>query len=77
MQEQMTLLARELATRRARLELARMQQQMTLLARGLAAGLQHEPISAEALRLLSDGRRLPKAIHNWQHIVVYIGSIPL
>jgi hypothetical protein len=76
MQEQMMLLARGLA-RRAHLELAQMQEEMTLLARGLATWLQYEPISAETLRLLLDGQHLPKAIHNRQHIVVYIGLFPL
>jgi hypothetical protein len=73
MQEQMTLPVRGLATRRAHLELARMQEWMTLPVRGLAAGLQHEPISAENSRLPLDGPDLRKAIHNRQHIVVYIG----
>jgi hypothetical protein len=75
--ERMTLLARGLATRRARLVVAQMQERMTLLVRRLAAVQEYEPISAETLRLPSDGQHLPKAIHNRQHIVACIGSIPL
>jgi hypothetical protein len=69
----MMLLLQELAARRALLEPVQMQEQMMLLVRRLAIGLQYEPISAETLRPLLDGRHPLKAIHNRQHIVVYIG----
>jgi hypothetical protein len=75
----MTLPVRRLPMRCALLELALalelelMQEQMTPPVRGLAARLQHEPISAETLRLPLDGQDLRKAIHNRQHIVVYTG----